>query len=375
MSVTAQLSLLDHHCHGLLRGDPTDDEFRLLATESDQLAPDGLETLDSPLGLAIRKICAPLLDLPRHVSIPLYLDRRAELGSAEVDRRLMHVSGTGRLLVDTGSQMVPLSSPAEMTSAVGIPADEIVRLETVAETLAPLVGAEAFPETLTAALADAAGSAVGWKSIIAYRYGLDLEAEPPGRPEVVAAAGRWMAEAESAGRYRISDPVLLQFLIWAAIPFGKPIQFHVGYGDSDVQLFRADPSRATRFFTATIGSGASFTLLHNYPFVREAAILSQVFPHVYCDVGVVTHYLGPSASTAVRQVLEIAPFNKVLYSSDAHALSEHYLISAQGWRRGMDRLLDEWIADDWLTAAEAERIAGNIASGNAHRLYRLPDRP
>lgn len=63
MSCTDNVGLLDHHCHALLRVDPSPDEFRLLATESDRLSPPGVETLDSPFGLAIRKLCAPLLDL------------------------------------------------------------------------------------------------------------------------------------------------------------------------------------------------------------------------------------------------------------------------------------------------------------------------
>ncbi|GGL99120.1 amidohydrolase family protein [Nakamurella endophytica] len=372
MSSTDDVALVDHHCHGLLRTDPSPDEFRVLATESDRLTPDGTETLDSPFGLGIQRFCAPLLDLPRHAGVESYLDRRAELGRETVDRRLMAATGTGRLLIDSGSLMSPLLSPREMEDGLGIPADEIVRLEHVAETVARTATAASFADDVRAALqeADAAG-AVGWKSIIAYRYGLDIRPDPPTATQVTEAAGRWLAGCEASGRYRLEDPVLLHFLIWAAIPFGKPIQFHAGYGDSDIELFRADPSRATRFFAATVDSGASFTLLHCYPFVREAAVLSQVFPHVYCDVGSVTHFLGPSAGTVVRQVMEIAPFSKVLYSSDAHAISEEYLVSALAWRRETGRLLDEWIADDWLTADHAERIAADIGAGNAVRLYRL----
>lgn len=146
---------------------------------------------------------------------------------------------------------------------------------------------------------------------------------------------------------------------------------HVGYGDGDVQLFRADPSRLTKFLTATRTSGAQFMLLHCYPFVREAAILTQVFPHVYCDVGLVSHYLGPSSGVAIRQALEMAPFGKVLYSSDAYGLAEHYAVSALQWRRELGKLLDEWVADQWLSPADAERYAGMIAAGNAARVYCL----
>ncbi|GAA0248641.1 hypothetical protein [Cryptosporangium japonicum] len=48
------------------------------------------------MGLAIRRHCAPRLDLPRHASAEDYLARRAELGTAEVTRRLLATTGTAR---------------------------------------------------------------------------------------------------------------------------------------------------------------------------------------------------------------------------------------------------------------------------------------
>ncbi|WP_104254354.1 amidohydrolase family protein [Pseudoclavibacter sp. RFBA6] len=373
MSVTDSLALLDHHCHGLVPTSLTGGEFRLLATESDHLAPIPQETLDSPIGLAIRSRCAPLLDLPRHTEIDAYLDRRAELGADEVHRRLMGASGISRLLIDTGFEASPVASPPTMTEITGIPAHEIVRLERIAERVAPASTAATFAIDFLTALTEAAERAIGFKSIIVYRFGFDIPPEPPSAAEVVEAAGRWFSTASATGNWRLTEPVILRHLLWAAIPFGKPIQLHTGYGDSDIQLFRADPSRATRFFAATVESGAAFTLLHCYPFIREAGILSQLFPHVYCDVGAVTHYLGPSAGVAIGHMMEVAPFTKILFSSDAYGLAEQYLISSLSWRTQLGRLLDSWIADDWTTAEEARRIAGLIASGNAARLYGIED--
>jgi predicted TIM-barrel fold metal-dependent hydrolase len=57
-----------------------------------------------------------------------------------------------------------------------------------------------------------------------------------------------------------------------------------------------------------------------YPSILEAAALADIFPHVYYDVGEVTHYLGPSARTAFSQWYELAPFRKVLDSTDANGL-------------------------------------------------------
>jgi len=371
MSITTGLGLVDHHCHGLLAEDLSPDEFRSLATESDWLSEPGLETLDSPFGLMIRSICAPLLDLPKHAPIDEYIARRLDLGAAEVNNRLMASAGNAHFVMDTGFVASAVMSPEQMTSTFATPSSEIVRLERVAEGLVGRTTAATFADDFAAALRNAMVDAVGVKSVIAYRFGLDVPDVAPTREEVRRAASEWLAVAEQTGNPRLEHPTLLVHLIWEAVGLGTPIQFHVGFGDSDVQLYRADPSRLTRFMDATRTSGAKIMLLHCYPFVREAAALSHIFPHVYCDVGEVTHYLGPSARAAIRQSYEIAPFHKVLYSSDAYGLGEHYAVSAAAWRRETATLVDEWIADEWVSASEAERIVQDVASGNARRVYGL----
>lgn len=374
MSITTGLGLVDHHCHGLLDDDLAPDAFRALATESDWLSEPGMETLDSPFGLAIRAICAPLLDLPRHAAIDDYIQRRLALGATEVNRRLMNDSGTSYFVMDTGFVASDVMLPETMTATFGTPSSEIIRLERVAEGLSGSTTATSFAHDFATALRAQSVHAVGFKSVIAYRTGLDVPASAPSTAEVAAAAGEWLASVERTGSPRIDHPVLLAHLIWEAVTIGKPLQFHAGFGDSDLELYRADPSRLTRFFSATRESGTKMMLLHCYPFVREAAALSHIFPHVYLDVGEVTHYLGPSARAAIRQSYELAPFHKVLYSSDAYGLSEHYAVSAAAWRRETGALVDEWLADDWLSVTDAERIVQDVASDNARRVYGLDPR-
>lgn len=371
MGAADQVLLVDHHCHGVMSGDIDGTEFRLLATESDVLSDPGLETLDHQFGLAIRALCAPQIGLPAHSSIDAYLARRAEVGAAAVTRQLIDRTKSKALLLDTGFTASPVMSPHEMADATGLRTHEIVRLERIAEETALRVGAADFTREFTAALEAAASSAVGFKSVVAYRWGFDIDDRPPTAGDVHAAVEEWYQQIDRAGSTRLSHPVLLQHLLWEAIRFQKPIQMHTGYGDQDIQLFRADPSRATRFFAATQDTGARFTLLHCYPFIREAAILSQVFPHVYCDVGVTGHYLGPSAITAHRHVMEIAPFNKILYSSDAYGLPEHYFVSAHTWRQSLNTILDEWVSGGWTDVNGADHIVNLIASGNAERIYQL----
>jgi predicted TIM-barrel fold metal-dependent hydrolase len=365
------LPLIDHHSHGVVDAELNDDGFRSLATESDWPAPKGTDSLESPFGLAVRRFCAPVLGLEPLAPMDEYLAQRRDIGAAQANRLLLGSTATSDYLLDTGIPDGRLLVPAAMAARAGARVREIVRIERVAELLAAESTAAGFVAKFPEALAARAKEAAGLKSILAYRHGFDIPAEPPSGREVLKAADDWFRRAEKTRTFRITDPVLLRFGLWAGIGTGLPIQLHTGYGDGDIELFRADPSRLTRFFHATRTLGVDFMLLHCYPFIREAGILAQVFPHVYLDVGLVSHYLGPSAGTAIRQAMEIAPFSKILYSSDAYGLGEHYAVSAANWRTALSSLMDEWVASGWATANDADSIASMVASENAKRVYNL----
>ena len=69
-------------------------------------------------------------------------------------------------------------------------------------------------------------------------------------------------------------------------------------------------------------------LLHCYPFEREAGYLAQAFNNVYLDGGLSINYLGARSRDFIGRLLELAPFRKILYSSDGSArqnctISEH----------------------------------------------------
>lgn len=367
----AGIGLVDHHCHGVVSTEPDRDAFELMATESDWPPTSASTIFDSPVGLVFRAVCAPLLGLPKHCDGDDYWARRTELGEEEVRRRLLAATGIDHYVVDTGFKGSAITPPDVLAAVTGATADEIVRLEALAEAIAPTSTAAAFVRDFDAAIAEASQTAVGFKTIVAYRFGLDFDPDRPSEAEVSAAADEWLRHSASDGDYRISHPVLLRHLIWRAVDEGKPIQFHVGYGDSDINLHRCDPTKMTEFIRRTRTSGASIMLLHCYPFVPEAGFLAQVYPHVYLDTGAASHYTGWSSHNLIRQSLELAPFDKVLFSSDAWGLPELYTAGVTVWRRGVSRLFDEWIAADEISSADAERYISWIASDNAQRVYRL----
>jgi hypothetical protein len=114
--------------------------------------------------------------------------------------------------------------------------------------------------------------------------------------------------------------------------------------------------------------------LHCYPFHRDAAYLASVFGNVYFDVGSALHYHGPSSAGLLAEAMEVAPFSKLLYSSDAFGLPEQYHLGALLFRRALVEVLERWIDADHCEPETAGRIAEGIARGNASRIYPLPER-
>ena len=383
MTAEPLLALIDHHVHGVVTADLDRPAYELLLTEAPGPAAPGTTMFDSQLGFAVRRWCAPLLDLEPSVSADEYLSRRAELGTAEVNRRLLAAAGVSQWLVDTGFQGDQLTTPDQMAAASGSETRHIVRLEAVAEQVARDGGtaagwAGAFAEALAAAVEST--GAVGFKSIVAYRYGFDFDPARPAGPDIEAAVGRLLRAAEAAeadeadASARITDPVLLAHLIWTGIDAGLPVQFHVGFGDPDVRLHRSNPSLLHDFLLATEPIGTPVMLLHCYPFHREAGFLANVFPHVYMDVGAILNHVGARSATVLAEALELTPFGKMLYSSDAFGLPELHYLGALGFRRDIARVTSEFVDNDAWSAGDAGRVAQLIGSQNAARVYRLGER-
>ena len=372
---TAKAVLIDHHVHGVVTADLDRPAFELLLTESPLPPAPGTSMFDSQLGFAVRRWCAPVLDLEPCAPAERYLERRAELGAAEVSRRLLTAAEVRRWLVDTGFQAEQLTTPRELAAISGTPASEVVRLEKVAEQVfRDGVGAAGFAGAFAAALADAPARAVGYKSVVAYRFGFGFEAARPGPGEVTRAAGRMLAAIEADPGARLADPVLLRHLIWTAVDTGRPLQFHVGFGDTDVRLHRSDPSLLHDFLLATQHTGTPIMLLHCYPYHRQAGYLANVFPHVYMDVGAILNHVGARSAQVLAEALELTPFHKMLYSSDAFGLPELHYLGAMGFRRDLARVAGGFVADGAWSAADADRVAELIGSLNAVRVYRLDGR-
>ncbi len=104
-------------------------------------------------------------------------------------------------------------------------------------------------------------------------------------------------------------------------------------------------------------------LLHCYPFTREAGWLAHVYPNVYFDLSLTIPHVARPAE-ALLEALELAPFSKLLYASDAARTPELYYLGALWWRDALAKALPTLLGD-------GEDAARAILRDNAMRLYRV----
>lgn len=371
------VGLVDHHCHSVAAADLDRRAFEAMLTEGEGPAP-GTSAFDSALGLSVRRWCAPVLGLPPHADPDAYLARRTEIGTGAASRALMRAAGAETLLVDHGFAAGGLLGLDDLRATAGVPVGEVVRLEAVAQEVADSgVDAAGYGEAVAAEVArrtapEVRPPAVACKTVLAYRAGLDVDPRRPEPAEVAAAADAWLPRRAAEGA-ALRDPVLLRHGIWTGLDTGLPLQVHTGFGDPDEDLHRADPALLTGLARLVEPLGVPLMLLHTYPYHRQAAWLAQVFSCVYVDVSLAVPYVGARSRHVIAEMLELAPFAKVLYASDAYGLPELHLLGALRFRAALGGLLEQACATDEISPADAERVATMIARENARRVYaRMP---
>jgi predicted TIM-barrel fold metal-dependent hydrolase len=329
--VLAAVGLVDQHAHGILREPPESlDAFRGLFSES----PDPRQWPHVASALTYRRAIAALAEhLGCEPAEQAVYERRLASDPAEYAASLLRATGTEWLLVDDGYPPGGTSWD-ELGELAGCASKPVMRIERVVEELGP--------EAVAGEVASARERGfAAFKTIAAYRGGLDLDVVPDGVRDGLLAA---LEENEATG-----DPL--------------PVQVHCGFGDSDLHLPRADPGWLKPLIERF--RETPFVLLHCYPFVREAGWLAHVYGNVWFDLSLTIPHVSRPAE-ALREALELAPVSKLLYASDAARTPELYLLAATWWRDALAEVLTEA-----LTPTDAEKAGRLILRASALGLYRL----
>lgn len=367
------LSVVDGHCHPLLL-DPDDvriDRFLDLFSEGRGGTMRAHVAQTGYYRRAIRALASRLGVAPTAEAV---LEARRRLGG---DASSVHFTEAGidALLVDTGYP--PTAMPlGEMRQRLGCAVHEVFRVETCAERLlAERLTCDDFLGAFRRALLAASGECVAFKTIVAYRSGLAIRAWSD--DECRDSYARAVAAIPPGGAPRLVDKPLLDRLVEITLEVareaGRPLQIHAGFGDPDIDLLGANPLHLRPILEDERWAANRLMLLHMaYPYTREAAFMTAVWPQVHLDLSLAIPFLGPGATPALIEILALAPSSKLMYGSDVSALPELFALSAEWGRAALGEALG-WLAGRGdLDVAEAAEVGRAILSDNARTLYDLP---
>ncbi|KAJ6746740.1 hypothetical protein OIU74_029245 [Salix koriyanagi] len=214
---------------------------------------------------------------------------------------------------------------------------------------------------------------VGLKSIAAYRSGLEINTNVATKD-----AEEGLSEVLRGGNpTRIVNKSFIDYIftlsLEVALSFDLPLQIHTGFGDKDLDLRLSNPLHLRMLLEDERFSKCRIVLLHaSYPFSKEASYLASVYPQVYLDFGLAVPKLSVQGMiSSVKELLELAPVKKVMFSTDGYAFPETYFLGAKKARECLFSVLRDACIDGDLTLAEAVEAAKDIFALNATMFYKI----
>jgi hypothetical protein len=281
---------------------------------------------------------------------------------------LLDAAGIVAVLSDEGYPQPPIPA-SEFEAAIGLRVHRVARLEPWVlrhregsfDDLVSGVEAEA-----TEAAADP--NCVAFKSIVAYRTGLDVG--DPSRAAASEAFGRWSDDGWRETREH-AKPVR-DFLIRRALEIAKandrPFHFHCGGGDPDIDLAHAGP---TSLFPLLVDvQDQPVVLVHSgYPWVREAAYVASVLPNVYLELSELIPWGWGQVEWALEMLVGTVPAAKLLYGSDEAGEPEAFWASALLARAALERVLVRFVERDYVSVDDARRLGELVLAGSCRRLH------
>jgi predicted TIM-barrel fold metal-dependent hydrolase len=304
---------------------------------------------------------------------------REQQGVESLVNRLFNDAAIGGVVIDTGYPAPENAMDVKaFKTASGSDYVALLRLEVAFQKLITEHGSyDDFLGAVHQLLSNVRSAGfVGFKSIAAYRTGLQIQRWSAKEAQDSFTQAR--KEFTSSGAVRLGHKPLLDTLLHLAFEAAAaqelPVQFHVGYGDPDVDLRKASPLELRSIFEEPAYRAMPVVLLHScWPYFREGAYLASVYGNAYLDLSYGIPFLSVGEMTSVtRAALGSAPFTKLMYSSDGVRVPELHWIGAHEGRRAIGTVLGELVADGDLNNDEARRAGEMILRDNARNLYGFP---
>jgi len=389
--------VVDDHCHGfriadLLERDPGGWEDRLSmmgmcaasSGASDPAAATRIAGLrdDTVFVLACRRWLAGFLRVPAESeALATARDEALRTEGSGYVARLLADERVVAVIADEGYPQ-PQVTRGEFEAALGgrgapegrtsgAAVYRVARIEPwIAELQAGELSFSDFEAAFEGRLDEAAADPllVGYKSIIAYRTGLDVGA--PTAAEAAVAYDSWRARgwAEDRGPGKTVRDYLLRATLRAAGRHERVLHLHVGGGDPDIVLAHARPHDVFRLLHDHVDQ--PIVLVHGgYPWMEEAAYIASILPSVYVDLSEFLPWASLGVDRGLETLLGIVPAGKLLYGSDEASEPEVLWVAARLARAALERVLGVAVERDYLAVAQAERIGRGVLGANAARLH------
>ncbi len=374
-----ELPLIDHHAHFLIRGDVPNRAERLLRVSSEADSQYPIQDTANRLAWAAFQAEAGRLDSQTGAAFAAGQTPEKALKPmdaatyARYNQQAFARDNFQAMFIDTGfvpdDAILDLDETATIT---GLTIRPIFRIETQAEHWLREVGQDGFTPWLAALTQEVAEARahgfVGFKSIAAYRFGLKLM--PVTQADALAAFTNWQAHYAATGEYRLTNATLISYILWQLAPIlidtQMPLQFHVGYGDADTDLYAGNPLLLRTFLQAFTAKGLKVVLLHCYPYQREAGYLASVFANVYFDISLADTLAPSSMPRIFEEALELAPHSRFLFASDASTYVEMYTVASRLFKNALIQHLDA-LTD--VPNVQKEAWARMLCYENAEKVY------
>jgi hypothetical protein len=320
-------------------------------------------------GIALHRWLAAHLDCePTREAVTRARDAALRADPVAYTKGLLDAAGVVAILSDEGFPQPPIPAE-EFASTIGATVHRVTRLEPWIlrhrdGSFDDLVsGVE--NEAITAA---ADPNCVAYKSIVAYRTGLDVG--NPSSSDAEAAFARWRDDewAETREHAKPVRDFLIRLTLDIAKANDRPFHFHCGGGDPDINLAYAGP-RAIFPFLVDVQDQPVVLVHSGYPWVREAAYIASVLPNVYLELSELIPWAWGQVEWALEMLVGTVPAAKLLYGSDEAGEPEAFWASALLGRSALQHVLDRFVERDYVSIDDAQELGRLVLAGACRRLH------
>ncbi len=322
-------------------------------------------------GIALRRWLASHLGCePTREAVTAARDAALRADPVAYTKGLLDAAGVVAILSDEGFPQPPIPAQ-EFASTIGVTVHRVTRLEPWIlqhrdgsfDDLVSGVEAEA-----TQAAADP--NCVAYKSIVAYRTGLDVG--DPSSSDAEAAFARWRDDGWAETREhakRVRDFLIRRTLAIAKVN-DRPFHFHCGGGDPDINLAHARPESIFPLLVDV--QDQPVVLVHSgYPWIREAAYIASVLPNVYLELSELIPWGWGQVEWALEMLVGTVPAAKLLYGSDEAGEPEAFWASALLGRSALERVLGRFVERDHVSVDDAIALGRLVLGDSCRALHGL----